>query len=47
MIASFNLIRGHRIDFWEPHRQADSALVSAEQAAQPSAVADGGPVVSN
>jgi cellulose synthase/poly-beta-1,6-N-acetylglucosamine synthase-like glycosyltransferase len=47
LIATFNLIRGHRIDFWEPHRQAHSAAASAEQAAQPGAVSDRGQVASN
>jgi hypothetical protein len=47
MIATFNLIRGHRIDFWEPQRQADSAAASLEQAAQPSAVKDHGHAASN
>ena len=47
MIATFNLIRGHRIDFWEPQRQADSAAASVEQAAQPGAVKDHGHAASN
>jgi hypothetical protein len=47
MIATFNLIRGHRIDFWEPQRQADGASASVEQAAQPGAVTDRGQVASN
>jgi cellulose synthase/poly-beta-1,6-N-acetylglucosamine synthase-like glycosyltransferase len=46
MIATFNLIRGHRIDFWEPHRQASTAA-SAEQTAQHGAVSDRGQVASN
>jgi hypothetical protein len=47
MIATVNLIRGHRIDFWEPQRQTESAAASVEQAAQPSTVKDHGHVVSN
>jgi len=47
MIATFNLIRGHRIDFWEPQRQTDSAAPSLEHVGQPGAATDGGPVASN
>jgi hypothetical protein len=47
MIATFNLIRGRRIDLWEPQRQADGAAASVDQAARPGAVTDRGHVASN
>jgi cellulose synthase/poly-beta-1,6-N-acetylglucosamine synthase-like glycosyltransferase len=47
LIAALNLIRGHRIDFWEPQRHGASAAgPEAEQAAQAGVVSDGGQAVS-
>lgn len=48
LIAAINLIRGHRIDFWEPQRQEPSGVASAaESAPQGATVSDRGTVISN
>jgi cellulose synthase/poly-beta-1,6-N-acetylglucosamine synthase-like glycosyltransferase len=48
LIAALNLIRGHRIDFWEPQRQRlDTAGAAAEQSPQGGVVSDRGQAISN
>jgi cellulose synthase/poly-beta-1,6-N-acetylglucosamine synthase-like glycosyltransferase len=44
LIAAVNLIRGHRIDFWEPQRHSDGS--DGEQAAQAGVVSDRGQAIS-
>jgi cellulose synthase/poly-beta-1,6-N-acetylglucosamine synthase-like glycosyltransferase len=44
LIAALNLIRGHRIDFWEPQRHRGSS--DGEPAAQAGVVSDSGQAVS-
>jgi hypothetical protein len=47
LIAALNLIRGHRIDFWEPQRHDGSAAGSnGEPGAQAGVVSDSGQAVS-
>jgi len=46
LIAAINLIRGHRIDFWEPQRQDRPVSAVADQAAQSNTVSDRSQAVS-
>ena len=48
LIAAINLMRGRRIDFWQPQRQEQGeASANPEQTPQSSVVSDRGPAVSN
>jgi cellulose synthase/poly-beta-1,6-N-acetylglucosamine synthase-like glycosyltransferase len=48
LIAAINLIRGHRIDFWEPKREGHAPANTATDATQPSGVvSDRGRAISN
>ncbi|MBK9944941.1 MAG: glycosyltransferase family 2 protein [Kouleothrix sp.] len=46
MIAAINLIRGRRIDFWEPQRQRQESAPTPEPAGQPNVASDRGQVIS-
>jgi hypothetical protein len=46
LIAAINLIRGHRIDFWEPRREGHApANTTTDAAQQPSVVSDRGQAI--
>ena len=45
LIAAINMIRGHRIDFWEPQRHGQAAPAAPEQA-QANTVSDPGAAIS-
>jgi cellulose synthase/poly-beta-1,6-N-acetylglucosamine synthase-like glycosyltransferase len=47
LIAAINLIRGHRIDFWEPQRQGQGVGAAEEQAQQNGVIPERGRATSN